>query len=240
MSASFKKALVSQVGRKIVMALTGLALVGFVITHLLGNLLLLTGNPDLFNTYAFKLEELGPLLYAAEVGLMAVFLGHILTALTLKLGHRAAKPVGYKNFTSKKGPSRYNLSSATMIMTGVALLSFLIAHVVQIKFGPGMAAGYVTQIKVGGELKEVRDLYRLVFELFSQPVTVTLYVLSMLLLGMHLRHGFWSAFQSLGLMHPRFDRAITLIGYTLAALLAVGFLMIPVMVYMTQRTGAGS
>ena len=110
-----------------------------------------------------------------------------------------------------------------MIITGVILLVFIILHIAQFKFGPGVAEGYVATV----DGKEVRDLHRLVVETFRQPIWAVGYMGVMVLLGLHLRHGFWSAFQSLGLLSPRLSGVISLVGVVLAALLAVGFLGIP-------------
>jgi succinate dehydrogenase / fumarate reductase cytochrome b subunit len=110
-----------------------------------------------------------------------------------------------------------------MIITGVILLVFIILHIAQFKFGPGVAEGYVATV----DGKEVRDLHRLVVETFRQPIWAVGYMGVMVLLGLHLRHGFWSAFQSLGMINPRLSGVISLIGVALALLLAVGFLGIP-------------
>src|SRR4051812_46624470 len=99
-----KKALSSSVGQKYIMALTGLGLVGFVITHLLGNLSLYLKDGAKFNAYALSLEHLGALLEAAEIGLLLAFVIHIITALRLKVDHASARPVGYRKLQSKGAP----------------------------------------------------------------------------------------------------------------------------------------
>jgi succinate dehydrogenase / fumarate reductase cytochrome b subunit len=214
----------TSVGKKFVMALTGLALTFFVITHLAGNLQLFLPHGDAFNRYAEGLASLGPILYVAEVGLLAFILFHAVSGILLKLDHAAARGgVGYSRFKSKGKPSRHSTSTRSMIITGVILLVFIILHIAQFKFGPGVAEGYVATV----DGKEVRDLHRLVVETFRQPIWAVGYMGVMVLLGLHLRHGFWSAFQSLGLMSPRLSGVISLVGVVLALLLAVGFLGIP-------------
>jgi succinate dehydrogenase / fumarate reductase cytochrome b subunit len=222
-----KKALTSSVGQKFVMSLTGLGLVGFVITHLLGNLALYRKDGAPFNAYAHMLEGLGGLLYAAEIGLVAIFVIHVVTAIGLKLNHSAARPVGYRKLQSKGAPSRWNLSSVSMIFTGLLLLAFLILHIWQFKFGPGAAQGYVAQVQG----HEMRDLHRLVVETFQSPFFVGIYVFAMLVLGLHLRHGFWSAFQSLGALNPRVSPAVSALGVAVAVVLSAGFLFIPLWIY---------
>ena len=224
---SFKKAVTSSVGRKYVMAISGLALVGFIITHLLGNLLLLSPNADLFNAYAEKLASFGNLLYVAEVGLAAFFILHIITAIQVTLGNKAAKGKTYKASTPSKGSNKNNFSSRTMIFTGLVLMIFLVLHVVQFKLGPSVSSGYASTL----DGKEVRDLHRLVIETFRQPIYVLLYASVMVLLGFHLRHGFWSAFQSLGAINPRYSGIIQGLGVVIAILLSVGFLILPIWIY---------
>ncbi len=215
--------ILSTVGRKFLLAVTGLCLVGFVIVHLMGNLLLLVG-PEAFNAYAHRLMSLGPLLYVAEGLLLAVFLIHIVTAITVTWGNWKARPSGYQTARDQGGPSRMTLSSKTMIWTGLVLLVFLIVHLITFKYGPGIEEGYATSLD--GE--PVRDLYRLVAEWFGNGIYVAYYVISMGLLGFHLRHGFWSAFQSLGGFHPRLTPLAYSLGIVAGVILAGGFLGLPV------------
>jgi succinate dehydrogenase / fumarate reductase cytochrome b subunit len=197
-----------------------LGLVFFTITHLLGNLLLYKKDPTVFNAYAAKLESLGLLLEILEIGLLLAIAVHIITAITLKKSNTQARPVGYSMTKSKGGPSRSNSSSKNMIITGSLLLAFLILHLWQFKF-----AGAATT----PEMKE--NLYQMVYTTFKNPVYVLIYVFCMILLGAHLRHGFWSAFQSLGAVNPKLDKPLTFLGYFIALLLTVGFLGIPLWLY---------
>lgn len=223
-----KTVLLSTIGKKVLVGLTGLALVGFVIAHLLGNLTLLAPTPDLFNLYAHKLESLGPFLYAAEALLGFAFLVHIVLAVVTTKQNKQARAARYQVVAPAGGPSKKTVSSTTMIFSGLILLVFTILHVRTFKFGPGMAQGYVATIHGDG----MRDLHRLVVEIFQQEIYVAGYVLAMLFLGFHLRHGFWSAFQSLGVNHPRFSNVIYTIGAGLAILLTVGFVLLPIWIYM--------
>jgi succinate dehydrogenase / fumarate reductase cytochrome b subunit len=217
----------ASVSKKFAMALSGLGLVGFVIVHLLGNLSLYRTEGTPFNTYAKALHDLGALLVVAEIGLLAVVLLHIFTGFALKKNHSAARPEKYKMWRSKGGPTPSNFSSRTMIFSGLTLLVFIVVHVWQFRFGASMDQGYVTQIH--GE--DARDLHRLVVETFKNPAWVGFYVFCMLLFGTHLRHGIWSAFQSLGVISGGTSRKLLSLSALLGAILAVGFLFIPVYIY---------
>jgi succinate dehydrogenase / fumarate reductase cytochrome b subunit len=214
------------VAKKILMALTGLSLVIFVCAHLVGNLLLYVG-PAAFNAYAHKLMSLGGLLYVAEAILTAFFLVHIVTAIWITLGNWRARPDSYEVRAAQGHPSRMNISSKTMIWTGLILAVFTVIHLINFKYGPGIEEGYT--FILDGET--ARDLYRLVAESFAREVYVIPYVLCMVLLGYHIRHGFWSAFQSLGVNHPRYTPVIYGIGVLAAIVLGVGFIAIPIWFY---------
>jgi succinate dehydrogenase cytochrome b subunit len=209
----------SSVARKLVNGLTGLLAMLFIVAHLAGNLTLLGGR-DAFNTYAESLHRLGALVYVAEVGLLLMFAAHAVTAIQVFLHKRAARQTRYVVARTKGPPSHQTLSSRTMIVTGLVLLAFLIWHVIQFRFGT-----YYTTVLHGAE---VRDLYRLVWEVFQSPVWVVLYVAVMALLGFHLRHGFWSAFQSIGLLSANVRPFAYGAGIVFAVVMAVGFLVLPI------------
>lgn len=217
----------SSIGKKLLVGLTGLMLSVFVAVHLLGNLTLLFGRGEAFNRYAHSLERWGLLLYAGELGLLLAFVIHAVTAVAFYRKSREARPVGYYKVTSGGKPSRKSVSSSTMVYTGLLLLVFTILHLKTFKFGPGVGQGYVMQLQ--GE--NVRDLYRLVVEVFSNRWYVLWYVGAMLFLGFHLHHGFWSAFQSLGAYSPRLTPAIYMTGIVFAIVIAGGFLFLPIWIY---------
>jgi succinate dehydrogenase / fumarate reductase cytochrome b subunit len=218
-----------QLAKKFLTGLTGLALCVFIIEHLSGNLLLLHKDPEPFNRYAHFLHSLGELLILLELGLAAVFVIHIIIGIRIAMGREKSRPreLRYHKTANAGKPSRKSLSSVSMIFTGLVLLIFLIIHLKMFKFGPGIEAGYVTHIH--GD--EARDLYKLVQEEFSKEWVVVGYVAVMLLLGVHLRHGFWSAFQSLGMGHPRYTPIIYSVGIVFAIVMAVGFLLLPLWIY---------
>lgn len=209
----------SSIGTKVVIALTGLALFGFLIAHLAGNLLILVG-PEAFNGYSHKLIS-NPLIYLAEAGLALLFVIHIWKAAGNYFRNRAARPSRYEMKRPAGHTSRKTLSSTWMIVSGTTILVFLILHLKTLKFGP-----YYEAAEPG-----VRDLYRLSIEVFQQPGYVIWYVIAMILVGMHLRHGITSALQSLGAIPPTMTRRVLAAGAAIAALIAGGFAVIPIWIY---------
>jgi succinate dehydrogenase / fumarate reductase cytochrome b subunit len=215
------RALSTTVGSKLLVALTGLSLVGFLVIHLAGNLLILLG-PDKFNGYSDALIK-NPLVIPAELGLIGLLLLHVGKAIGHVVRGRNARPVAYQKKVWAGGPSRKSWGSTTMAVSGIVLLVFLVGHIATFKFGPYYAAAE----------PGVRDLYRLVVEIFSQPGYVVFYVIAMSVVGLHLRHGISSAFQSLGLMTTSvWTTRLLGAGLTLAVILAGGFALIPVWVYL--------
>ena len=212
------RALNTSVGSKFLVALTGLSLVGFLILHLAGNLLILAGS-EKFNSYSHALIS-NPLVIPAEIGLLVLLVIHVVKAVQHVVRGRVARPEAYTRQVWAGGPSRKSVGSATMFASGVVLLAFLIFHIATLKFG----AYYATE-------DNVRDLYRLVIEVFQSPAVVVFYVVAMGVVGLHLRHGISSAFQSLGLMSPGWTASLLSSGLWLAVILAAGFALIPVWVY---------
>ena len=217
----------SSIGKKLLTGITGVGLMGFLVLHLVGNLNLLFGK-DAFNGYTHKLESLGELLVVAELGLLAVFLIHVGSAVSVWMNNRKARAVQNSVVRSKGAPSRQTVSSRSMIISGAVLFVFIVVHVRQFRFGPSVPEGYVAQLAN----EQVRDLDRLVVETFKQLPFVIGYMAAMVVLGLHLRHGFWSAFQSLGALNPRLRSLAFSGGVFVAVLLALGFFILPIYVYL--------
>lgn len=216
----------SSVGTKILIAVTGLALFGFLIVHLIGNLLVFVG-PESFNHYSHALIS-NPLIYVAEVGLALIFVLHVFKAVTNWATNRNARPQGY---TLKKWvghTSRKSIGSTTMIVTGLVTFVFVVLHLKTFKYGPYYEAVY--------DEGPVRDLYRLTIEVFQSPVYVVFYVLCMGLIFLHLRHGLASAAQSLGVNHPKYNRLLVVGGTIIAAIIGFGFAIIPILVFLGGRS----
>jgi succinate dehydrogenase / fumarate reductase cytochrome b subunit len=222
---SVRRILGSTIARKFFMSATGFALVGFIAFHFMGNLSLFHPGGVWFNTYAGTLESLEAFVALAEIGLLAIGSIHIITAVWLKIENMRARPEGYRyRQGTKGGESHKNLSSVNMLITGSVIAGFIIFHVWQFKYGPGSKEGYTVMING----VEKRDLYRLVVETFRQPVFLGLYAAGVTCLGFHLRHGFWSAFQSAAVAYSRFSKPIYAVGVLLSILLAGGFIFMPV------------
>lgn len=215
-----RQAFSTSVGTKLLIALTGLALVGFLIVHLAGNLLLFLG-PEKFNDYGHALIS-NPLVIPAELGLVAIFLLHAGKALINFLQNREARPRRYQLKKWAGGPSRKTWASTTMIASGLVTLVFVPLHLVTFKYGPYYASG-----KPG-----VRDLYRLVIEVFQSPGYVVFYLVTMAVIGLHLRHGVLSSLQSLGLVPESWTRAFLRAGLALAWVVGSLFVLIPAYIYL--------
>jgi succinate dehydrogenase / fumarate reductase, cytochrome b subunit len=222
MPSRLRRVLSSSVGTKLLMGLTGAALFVYMVLHLAGNALIFAGR-DVFNAYSHALIS-NPLILPIEIGLLAIFLIHIYQALTMWTKNQAARPVGYLKKELAGHTSRKTLSSSTMIWSGLVILVFVVIHVKQFKFGSWYQITDST----------VRDLYRTEIEVFQNPLWVGVYVVATLLVGLHLRHGFASAFQSLGLDHPLYTRRLTSLGIFFALLIGLGLAVIPVWVYFSH------
>jgi succinate dehydrogenase / fumarate reductase cytochrome b subunit len=205
----------STIGRKVVMAVTGVILFGFVLAHMAGNLQVYLG-PAAFNHYAEFLREVlhGTGLWIARAVLLAAAVLHVWAATSLTLQSRAARPVAYRQWTARE--STY--ASRTMRWSGVIVLVFVIYHLLHFTFGtvhPDYVPGDVYHNFVAG---------------FEVPVVSAFYILANVLLGFHLRHGVWSMLQTLGLSHPRYKRVAVLTAAAFAIIVTVGNLSFPIAV----------
>lgn len=212
---SSRRVFSSSVGIKLVIGVTGLALLLYLIIHIAGNLMVFFG-PAVFNKYAYTLEG-NPLVPVIEIGLLLIFLIHAYKAVKTFLSNQAARPVGYVQKKYAGPPSRKTLASSTMIASGLWLLAFIIIHVKAFRYGPEYSWS------PGG-----RDLYRLEMDNFSNPLMVGFYVLSMIIVGSHLWHGIASALQSIGADSPRWTARVVASGKVVAVLIAGGFIVIAV------------
>lgn len=204
----FPAALGSSVGKKLMMALTGLAFVGFLAAHLAGNLTIYGGKAA-FNGYAEKLQSLGPLLNLFRAGLITFALVHVLTGLFLFLQNRRARSVSYTGYTSAGGRT---LSSRTMPYTGLLILAFVIFHLFHFTFVD----------------KTATTIFDVVAAAFNRPAYVLLYAALMVVVAFHVRHGFWSAFQTLGANHPKYMPALWALSIAAGVVVALGFGLLPI------------
>ncbi len=207
----------SPIGKKLLTGITGLGLVTFVIFHVLGNLTLFF-SPSAYNQLAHSIESWGPLLYLIEGALLVMVCIHAAIGINIYWGKRQARQIAYAEYESAEAPSRQTLASRTMIVSGLLLGLFLVVHLATFKFGkiytvPGSAD---------------RDLARLVFETFQHPGYTAGYVVILSFLGLHLRHGIWSALHSLGIATKS---AVFVTSAVLGGAIATGFIGLPLAIY---------
>lgn len=227
-----RSVLENPITRKLITGVTGLGLMIFVLIHMIGNLTYFSPDPDAYNRYSDTLIGLGPLLWVVELGLLAFFVFHAFVGVSIWLKKRSSRPIGYEVYRSVGSPSLQSTSSRSMIITGAILLLFLIIHLISFKYGAGVSEGYV--VNVDGV--DVRDMKRLLEEKFASPLYTFAYVAVMLLLAVHLRHGVWSALQSLGAMSPRLTPVVYSAGLFIGLLIAIGFFVLPVYIYFFVET----
>ncbi len=212
----------TSVGTKILIGLTGLFLFLYLLIHIAGNLVVFLG-PEAFNNYAFTMEVRNPLLPLLELLILAGFAVHIYKTVRMFLQNQQARPARYAMKKRAGPPSRKSFASSTMILSGLWLLAFLVIHVKTFRFSEEYP------LAAGG-----RDLYRQEFEALSNPIAVAFYLLSMIVVGSHLWHGISSAVQSLGFDHPVWTPRVLAAAKVFAVLIAGGFMIIAVWVFLQQ------
>jgi succinate dehydrogenase / fumarate reductase cytochrome b subunit len=202
----------SSVGKKLMMALTGLAFCGFLAGHLAGNLTIY-GGKDAFISYAEHLHSLGPLITLMEWGLLIFAVIHISTGLTLFYKNFSARPDRY--VVNKRAGGR-TIGSATMPYTGVVLLVFVILHLINFHF--------VDKTNV--------TIYQIVSQTFENPIYVIIYILAVIVAAVHVSHGFWSAFQTIGANHPKYMPLIMRLSIVFGLAVGFGFGLLPIYIFM--------
>jgi succinate dehydrogenase / fumarate reductase cytochrome b subunit len=207
----------SSVGRKFLMAVTGLLLLLFVVVHLVGNATFF-GGPDWLNAYAKHLHDLGPFVWVFRLVMLALIAIHIAVGVQLTLENRSARLQPY----SVKENLRSTFSSRTMIISGLVLLAFLVYHLLH------FTAQIVTPFSAKANLDALGrpDVYTMVKLSFHQLFISLVYVVGMIFLFLHLGHGVQSFFQSLGLTNDRTFSGIGKFGTAVAIVLLVGYVSI--------------
>lgn len=205
----------STIGRKIVMAVTGIMLVGFVVVHMAGNLQMFLG-PVAMHEYAVFLRSLlhGTGIWIARGSLLLAVGLHIWAATSLTLENRAARPVAYRTWQ----PNASTLASRSMRLSGYLLLAYIIYHLLHMTLGT-----------VHPDFWDLEPYHNLV-RAFQSKVVAFAYIGAMILLGFHLDHGIWSMLRTLGLSHPRYVTLVRTASAGLAVLVVVGYIAIPVAV----------
>ncbi|MFY9225434.1 MAG: succinate dehydrogenase cytochrome b subunit [Blastocatellia bacterium] len=207
----------SSLGKKYIMAITGLMGFGFVLMHMLGNLQIYQGQINgvyTLDKYAETLRSFGPMLYVARAGLLTIVIVHIVAAWQLTVMSHRGRPVKYHKWVANGS----DYASRTMRVSGPILLLFIIYHLLDFTFGTvntGFQAGHVHE-------NVVRS--------FSNPFISIFYIVAMLSLGIHMYHGLWSLFQTLGANNPKYDGLIRAFAASSTVLVVVGNISIPVCV----------
>ena len=221
------KTLNSTLGKKLIMALTGLFLILFLTGHVSGNLLLFKGDGgQAFNMYA-KFMTTNPAVKLLSYLTYISVIGHVIYSIFLSRQNKAARPV---NYSTSKGSTNSAWSSRNMGVLGTIILIFLVVHLQG--FWAQMHWGQVPTVTYAGE--DYKDLFLIVNGAFKQLWLVALYVISMVFLGFHLSHGFASAFQTLGLNHKKYSPAIQTVGAIYCILVPALFASIPLYIYFTS------
>jgi len=210
----------STVGLKIIVAITGLLLIGFVVAHLLGNLQMFAG-PEYMNDYAAKLKSLGPLLWIARAGLIAIFVVHLSAAIMLSVRSKRARPKSYEYSATVQAPT----SSLTMMLSGPVILGFVLLHLAHFTLHYTHPE-YATLMDETGR----HDVYRMVVYGFQNVTYSIIYIAALALLSMHLSHGIPSFIRTLGFNRPQLSPLVNKLGKGIAAFIFLGFVSIPVAV----------
>lgn len=231
----FSNFLTSSIGQKVIMSFTGLFLISFLAAHLSGNLqLFINDGGEAFNNYAYFMTT-NPLVKFLSYGLYAGFLLHAIQGLALWSKNKKARggdkyAVSVLSAASNHAPKR---ASAHAALLGTIILVFLGIHMgdfwYNMKFTDSIA-----MVNYPGNDHAVRDLYSKVMASFSQWWIVLIYVISMVVLAFHLLHGFWSAFQTLGLTHKKYTPIIKGLGTVFSIIVPLVFASIPVYMYFKQ------
>jgi succinate dehydrogenase / fumarate reductase cytochrome b subunit len=203
----------STIGKKAVMAVSGVILFLFVLGHLVGNLQIYEG-PEKLNNYAHFLRSMPALLWGVRITLIVMVLLHIWSSIQLAVLKFNARPTGY----IKKKATRPSYAARTMYWSGPIILAFVIYHLLDFTFGT-----------VNPHFQE-GNVYANVIASFKLAPVSAFYIIAMLLLCMHLYHGLWSMFQSLGFSHPRYTPVLKRSAAVVAILIAAGNISIPVSV----------
>ena len=239
----------SSIGRKFLMAVTGLILIAFVIGHLVGNLQVFSG-PDRLNGYSHFLQSLGPALWAARIGLLVAVAIHIWAATVLTFENHAARDVKY----GVKHTIRATLASRTMRWSGYVVAAFIVYHLAHFTLGVAQASSFkgalpsytmqaeyhVMGFPVVSPGTAVADVYTMVILGFSNVIVSVFYIIAVGLLSVHLLHGTDSMFQTLGWRSSRWSGALRKVCIAFAALYFLGNLAIPGAVLLGKLTPRGN
>jgi succinate dehydrogenase / fumarate reductase cytochrome b subunit len=209
----------SSIGKKMIVAITGIILILFVVGHLLGNLQIFLG-PDWINAYSEHLRELGPLLWAIRIFLLVTVIVHIYVTIRLAIANRRARPQSYRDKENVKA----TFASRHMVMSGLIVFMFIAYHLAHFTFRKTDHRFALLKLDPLNRY----DVYSMMVYGFQNYVVSAFYVLGLFLLFLHLSHGSSSFFQSLGLNNKKVEPRLALSGRIFAWLLFIGYTSIPV------------
>lgn len=212
----------SSIGTKVLVALSGLGLVGYVVFHMLGNLQVFEG-PHALNTYAAFLRDMPILLWTARIGLLSVVVVHVVLTIRLSLRNRQARPTAYATHRYRQA----SIASRTMAVSGSVVLLFIVFHLLHLTadvVGPSPA----DLIDVEGH----HDVYRKLLHAFQNPVMVAIYLAGQVGLAFHLSHAVSSIWQTLGLEHATLNRLFKAAGPSVALFVVLGNVAIIVAIFL--------
>lgn len=212
----------TSVGKKIIIAITGIFLIGFVFGHMLGHLQMFVGQ-DKYNSYAKMLKDLGPLLWIIRLFLLAFFVIHVKFAIQVTLENKKARPVPYYNQKTQIA----SLASRTMIISGIIILAFVVYHLLHFTLH-ATHPEYANMVDSQGRA----DVYGMMVNAFKSPILLAFYLIAVGLLCYHLSHGIFSVLQTLGLNHPKIDKKIKTVSAGLATLLFLGYASVPLAIFL--------
>lgn len=224
---AFREVWDSNVFQKWLMAITGLLLVGFLLGHLSGNLLVFMG-PEQINEYAHGLRTMlhGVAIWIVRFGLLASFVLHVTSAIKLSRRNRAARPSAYNTVEHRAS----TLASRSMLYSGLLLLTYALYHLAHFTWGVVHAEHYAKTCTPTAECSGaecIPDVYSMIVSSFQVPLISVAYVVAMIMVGLHLNHAIASAFQTLGLRNQRFVPIVRTVGPLLGILVAAGFSSVP-------------
>lgn len=211
--SSLKPFLTSSLGKKYIMALSGMLLCGFLLVHAIGNTTIFWGS-EVFNRYTNFLHSLGFFVDVFQIGLLAIFLVHVFTGFVLFLQNRKAKGSRY---AVKKSTGGSNIASSTMFYTGLTIIVFTILHLLDFRF-------------VGDDIL----VFTTVGSVLQNPVYTFIYITAILAMGLHISHGIWSSLQSLGINHPRYNKLIIIINWGVTIFITTVFLFIVLFLFINK------
>jgi len=212
----------SSIGKKVLMAISGLVIVGFLISHLAGNLLIF-GGPDALNAYGEKLRHLGWLLWAVRLFLLAMVVVHSVTSVQLARENRRARPQRYQ----VQQYAETTPAARAMLISGALLLVYLVYHLLHFTFRVTHPS-----ISQGVDALGRHDIYTMVVRSFQQLPLTLAYILGVACVCVHLSHGVASAFQTLGLTTERTLPIMTVASRGFALAVFLGYCAIPVAVWL--------